>query len=87
MQNDIVFEIIQCGEGIKFPRFIGTTEDELEACRQAALNGPAEINVVGPGFFSGTTIYSDDPDVYSGRYFAEAVRYERLLQARARGCV
>lgn len=85
MTNTIVFEIIQHPIGSKFPYFVGTTDDIFEACRQAAAHGPAEIAALTRGQFGATVVFSDNPDVYSGRYFTELVRDERLRRGQALG--
>ena len=71
------FEVIKHSEGEKFPLFVGTTGDEHEAVRLAARCEHAEINAIDDNPLMSVTVYDDDLEVYSGRWWTEEMRLER----------
>lgn len=71
------FEVIKHSEGERFPHFVGSTGDEHEAVRLAARCEHAEINAVDDNPMIVVTVYDDDAEVYSGRWWQEEIRQER----------
>jgi hypothetical protein len=67
------FEVIDHIPGSAHGHFRLTSADEWEAIKAAACCEQGEIIAYDESSFGGFTVFSDDPEVYSGRWWHEQV--------------